>query len=144
MRTFYLPLLFVACVPYAGNFPQKVYVSKCGIEVYAKTSEGFQEFEDKALEVLGPAIGLSCSDLSGWIISVVPYADETGAFYDTTGQKVAGLNYWSEGKIEIGTTDWKKSALAHELVHIKLHSELDTSHVGWGDGINQAIDLTNQ
>jgi hypothetical protein len=148
MKTISLLLLVLSsgCWPPGSiKYPNKVCTSKCGMQLYAKTCDGFQEAEDRNLAVLGPVMGLSCSDLQGWMIMVVPYADEAGAFYTSSGQKVAGVNYYDSGEIELGTTDWKKSALAHELIHIKRHSTEDLSHTGWVEtGLYKAIDECNK
>jgi hypothetical protein len=141
--TKYLAVLVLVLVGCGTDlkFPSHIYTSNCGIRLYAETSVGFQAAEDRALANLPPTVDLKCPDLSGWIVQVVPYGNDAGSFYDRWGRKVGGLNYAPDfAKIQIGTSDWAKSGLAHELVHIKLYSEPDYSHIGWENGINQAIE----
>lgn len=68
------------------------------------------------------------------------WATDGGSWVDSYGRNVAGLTYCDLLTIELGTSDWDKSAYFHEVAHVAQCPYQDTGHSTWADaGINAAL-----
>lgn len=73
--------------------------------------------------------------LRGWALQVLPdYVTENGVWH-VDGRKVGGMTYDAHRVIQVGTADWPKSSLCHELAHL-YETEIDqfwpvVVHDGW-------------
>jgi hypothetical protein len=93
----------------------------------AHTLQAFENY------VAGWSTGRTCEALEGTRIDINEQADERGTWPNGCG-RTAGLVLYESNTIVLGTTDWKRSAYAHEVAHLlewRLDGVEDLEHEGW-------------
>ncbi len=124
-------------------------VSKCGLRTFENCAE-LQAYEDKAVkEFEGLGWGSSekvCALLSGWTVRMharrhSDFICEEGWYHDEAQFCVLGYTYTETKTVEVFTSDWQASPLAHEFVHALDHTLHGTvGHCGWQiRGIKKAL-----
>jgi hypothetical protein len=84
-------------------------------------------------------VNKACAALQSWRANVHP--DSNGHYWMHNKVPVAGVTYcWTHG-VSIAHTNWRSSALMHELAHVVQHCDAggDDDHYNWSS-IYQAID----
>ena len=91
----------------------------CGVRLYGSNDcTGFQAAEDKAVQIYEGHLSATCDRLYGWVVYVQPRgASQSWAWVSPGGRLVRGMTWCRQQTIQVGTDDWPRSSLAHELLH---------------------------
>lgn len=115
--------------------------TECGMGVFNVSPDVCAElskYEREAVKELTFVEPSLCERL-GYFNALI-WATDGGVWTDSRGRNVAGLTYCDLLTIELGTTDWDKSAYYHEVAHIAQCPYQDYGHAGWVDaGITDAL-----
>lgn len=77
----------------------------------------------------------------GWTMRI----RRTGPWFDPgVGYEVSGLTSPDERLVELATVDWKKSAFAHELVHVLEETHWKKSGPEWGCSADETKDRASR
>lgn len=122
--------LLLAC----GPIPPVMFTTPCGMNVLGTGYEP-DPYDIANLERTAVAYGLvTCGKLRGWQL----LTQSDAAWYSPRhGIRIAGVTYCRSRTVEIGNSvdslDFKKSAYAHELVHVGECPWENVNHDGWSE-----------
>ena len=111
-------LLLMGCAAVPSR-PDGVCVSPCGVTLVGsnKCAE-LAEHEARIITVFAAYTDrYICRALDGLSLEIEPKADYSGLWTDEFGRKVFGLTYCTPKLMKIGVDDFKRSSLAHEVIH---------------------------
>jgi len=138
-----ITLLGVSCC--ALGAPDIRCQTPCGLRLAASPAtedadcQAFTDLEARA----NAEFGWSCES-EPWVVDVMSTGGKS-SWVDQWGRDVAGLTFCAEQRISIASTDFKNSAMVHELFHARAECPwINTEHLGWDAALYHRIDRVNR